>query len=168
MNRRAANSAACYAFTSGASAVLAGYAALDAKWILLALTAGLCACGLRLMGLALDGVQEREPSAYRGKVWPFVESPGELADRIGGYLRENGGYVLGALRRAFIEEPAAIRSPEAARAFHASQLAAAQADAPTTVAQRVAAAQAEMAGWSDERRANVRLEGQADAPEGER
>jgi hypothetical protein len=131
MNRRAANSAACYAFTSGASAVLAGYAALDAKWILLALTAGLCACGLRLMGLALDGVQEREPSAYRGKVWPFVESPGELADRIGGYLRENGGYVLGALRRAFIEEPAAIRSPEAARALHASQLAVAQADAPT-------------------------------------
>ena len=66
----------------------------------------------------------REPE-WRGNVWPFVESPGDLAARLREAMLENGGYMLGAVRRVFIEEPAAIRSPEDARAFHASQLAAA-------------------------------------------
>jgi hypothetical protein len=39
------------------------------------------------------------------KRWPFVESPGEFADRLNDALNAFGGYVLGAVRNVLIENP---------------------------------------------------------------
>jgi hypothetical protein len=40
--------------------------------------------------------------------WPFVESPGEFADRLGKALAAFDGYVLGAVRNTLIENPPVI------------------------------------------------------------
>lgn len=50
------------------------------------------------------------------KRWPFVESPGEFADRLEAALQLFGGYVLGAVRNVLIENPpqleaSRLRSP---------------------------------------------------------
>lgn len=42
------------------------------------------------------------------KRWPFVESPGEFADRLTHALSMFGGYVLGAVRNVLIENPPQI------------------------------------------------------------
>lgn len=46
-----------------------------------------------------------ESDAKPVKRWPFVESPGEFADRLTMALNDFNGYVLGAVRNVLIENP---------------------------------------------------------------
>ncbi len=65
------------------------------------------------------------PAACEGqKRWPFVESPGEFADRLTTALRLFDGYVLGAVRNVLIENPPQLAACEGRGIVTAEELAA--------------------------------------------